>query len=73
MTELEKCLAGELYDCHSPEFIEAKARASEWCARYNSTPYSQRAERRKMLEDFLYQPSENEKERQVSDYGQNHY
>ena len=41
MTELEKCMAGEWYDCHSPEFIEAKARASEWCARYNATPYSQ--------------------------------
>lgn len=29
MTELEKCMAGEWYDCHSPEFIEARARALE--------------------------------------------
>jgi len=53
MTELEKCMAGEWYDCHSPEFIEAKARASEWCARYNATPYSRRSERRKMLEELF--------------------
>ena len=27
MTELEKCMAGEWYDCHAPEFIEGRARA----------------------------------------------
>jgi acetyltransferase-like isoleucine patch superfamily enzyme len=53
MTEKEKCMAGMLYDCHSPEFIAAKARASEWCARYNATPYSRRNERRKMLEELF--------------------
>ena len=53
MTEKEKCMAGMLYDCHSPEFIAAKARASEWCARYNATPYSRRSERRKMLEELF--------------------
>ena len=52
-TELEKCMAGEWYDCHDPYFIEAKAKASEWCARYNAIPYSRRGERRKMLEDFF--------------------
>lgn len=53
MTELEKCMAGEWYDCHAPEFIEGRARALEWCARYNATPYSQRSERRKMLEELF--------------------
>ena len=46
-------MAGEWYDCHAPEFIEGRARALEWCARYNATPYSQRSERRKMLEELF--------------------
>ena len=50
-TELEKCMAGECYDCHDPIFIERKAKASEWCARYNSTPYSQRSTRYAMLKE----------------------
>ena len=53
MTELEKCMAGEWYDCHSPELIEAKAKASEWCRRYNAIPYSRRNERRKMLDELF--------------------
>ena len=58
-TELEKCMAGELYDCHDPIFIARKARASEWCAKYNSTPYSQRNLRRKMLEKLFEAIGEN--------------
>ena len=50
-TELEKCMAGEWYDCHDPIFIERKAQASQWCARYNSTPYSQRSTRYAMLKE----------------------
>lgn len=53
MTEYEKCMAGECYDCHASEFIEGKARASDWCTRYNSVPYAQRSERRKMLEELF--------------------
>lgn len=52
-TEWEKCLAGELYDCHAPCFIEDKARASEWCARYNAVPYAQRHVRRAMLDELF--------------------
>jgi len=58
-TELEKCLAGECYDCHAPEFIAGKARASEWCARYNAVPYTRRAERRQMLEELFGSIGEN--------------
>jgi len=53
MTEWEKCMAGEWYDCHAPEFVEAKARASAWCARYNATPYVERDVRRQLLEELL--------------------
>ena len=58
-TELEKCMAGEWYDCHASEFIEGKARASDWCARYNAIPYSQRDERRRMLEELFGAVGEN--------------
>ena len=51
--ELEKCMAGEWYDCHDAIFIERKARASAWCAKYNAIPYARRAERRKMLDELF--------------------
>ena len=52
-TEIEKCLAGELYDCHAPEFLKGKVRASEWCARYNAIPYGRRTERRRMIDELF--------------------
>ncbi|MCQ2213266.1 MAG: sugar O-acetyltransferase [Bacteroidaceae bacterium] len=51
--ELEKCMHGELYDCHAPIFIERKAKAAEWCERYNSIPYARRSERKQMLGELL--------------------
>lgn len=53
MTELEKCLAGEFYDCHDGVFIESKARSAEWCERYNKTPYTSKAERYELLKEFF--------------------
>lgn len=50
-TELEKCMAGEWYNCHDRIFIERKAKASAWCLRYNSTPYSQRSSRYELLKE----------------------
>ena len=58
-TEMEKCLAGELYDCHARVFLEGKARATEWCGRYNAVPYARRAERREMLEELFGRVGEN--------------
>lgn len=55
MTENEKCLAGLLFDCHSPEFIDRKAKATEWMHRYNSLSYSERSLRYGMLKDQLAQ------------------
>ena len=51
MTEQEKCMAGELYDCHSSEFIEGKARATDWMQRYNALPYIERGKRYSMLKE----------------------
>lgn len=46
-------MAGEWYDCHDPIFIERKARASEWCERYNNVPYSLQATRYGMLKELF--------------------
>lgn len=59
MTELEKCLAGELYDYHDGIFIERKARASRWCEQYNSIPYSERGRRSAMLRELFGAVGEN--------------
>jgi acetyltransferase-like isoleucine patch superfamily enzyme len=52
-TELEKCMDGEWYDCHDKIFIERKAKASDWCMKYNSILYERRDERYKMLKDIF--------------------
>jgi len=51
MTEEEKCMAGELYDCHDAAFIARKARATEWMHRYNALAYDDRAGRYAMLRE----------------------
>ena len=35
-SEYEKCMAGEIYDCHDPMFISRNAKATEWMQRYNA-------------------------------------
>lgn len=52
-TELEKCMDGELYNCHDRIFIERKARASQWCACYNNLPYGDRNRRYEMLQELF--------------------
>ncbi|WP_302128856.1 maltose acetyltransferase domain-containing protein [Bacteroides congonensis] len=59
MTELEKCLAGEYYDCHDKVFLEMKAVATQWMQRYNSLPYEQRKERYSMLKELFGHVGEN--------------
>lgn len=53
MTELEKCMAGEFYDCHDAVFLNMKALATEWMQRYNSLPYDLRTERYAMLKELF--------------------
>lgn len=59
MTEPEKCMAGEMYDCHSPEFIDQKAVATRWMQQYNSLPYERRSERYSMLKTLFGGVGEN--------------
>lgn len=53
MTELEKCMAGQPYNCHDKIFIEMKAVATGWMQRYNLLPYGQRSERYAMLRELF--------------------
>lgn len=59
MTELEKCLAGEWYDCHDPVFLEFKNKAQRLLLQYNAQPYDRKAEKRQILEDMLGSIGEN--------------
>lgn len=49
MTEQDKCMAGKIYDCHNPVFLNRKARATDWMQRYNSLPYADRSKRYGMI------------------------
>lgn len=52
-TELEKCLAGEWYDCHDAIFMEFKTRARKLVKEYNSLPYEEKEKRREILEQLF--------------------
>ena len=49
MTELEKCLAGEIYDCHSEVFLEMKRQTRRLLKAYNALDYEQKEEKRALL------------------------
>lgn len=71
MTELEKCLAGEYYDCHDPVFLQMKAETRRYLARYNALDYGQKAEKRQILGQMLGGIGENVSVAQpfLCDYG----
>lgn len=52
-TELDKCLAGEWYDCHAPIFLEYKRKTHELLLRYNSLPYDSKAEKYALLKEMF--------------------
>ena len=45
MNELEKCMAGQYYDCHDPIFLEFKTRARELLKTYHALTYEQKEEK----------------------------
>lgn len=53
MTELEKCLAGEVYDCHAPVFLEYKARTRKLLAQYQSLSYEEKSEKYEVLQEMF--------------------
>jgi len=52
-TELEKCMAGEWYDCHDPVFTGFKAKARRLLAEYNAVAYDDKETRRALLKEML--------------------
>ena len=53
MTELEKCMAGEWYDCHDKVFLEFKNKTHRLLMKYNSLPYDHKEESRQVLKEML--------------------
>jgi maltose O-acetyltransferase len=53
MTEKEKMLAGELYDCGDPELMEIWNSGKNLMQKYNSLDYSNKTEQLKILDELL--------------------
>ena len=53
LTEKEKMLAGELYDCGDPELMELWYRGKNLAKQYNSLDYSDRAGQSRILDELL--------------------
>ncbi|MBD5533569.1 MAG: hypothetical protein HDQ98_15440 [Lachnospiraceae bacterium] len=51
--ELEKCLAGEWYDCHNPIFLEYKDTAGHLLKKYNALEYNQKKEKTSQIKSML--------------------
>jgi galactoside O-acetyltransferase/maltose O-acetyltransferase len=52
-TEMEKCLAGEWYDCHDKSFLELKSKTTDLLMKYNSLPYESKEEKYRILKEML--------------------
>lgn len=52
-TELEKCLAGEIYNCHDEIFLEFKNTARTLLTKYNSLPYDFKVEKSEVLQKLF--------------------
>ena len=53
MTEKEKMLSGELYDCGDPELMKIWISGKNLMQKYNSLDYSNKAEQSKILDELL--------------------
>lgn len=53
MTEKEKMLAGELYDCGDPELMKIWNNGKNLMLKYNSLDYSNKKEQLKILDELL--------------------
>lgn len=73
MTELEKCLGGEYYDCHNEVFLELKRNARKLLKEYHALQYEQKEEKREILQKLFGKIGENVSVGQpfICDYGCN--
>ena len=52
-SELEKCMAGEWYDCHDPVFLSFKNKTRELLLKYNSLSYNDKKEKYDTLKEMF--------------------
>lgn len=52
-TELEKCLAGEWYDCHDSIFLEFKEKSHRLLMKYNALPYERKEDKNAILKELF--------------------
>lgn len=74
-TELEKCMAGEKYNCHDKIFLEFKNTTRTLLAKYNSLPYDHKEEKREVLQRLFGNIGTNASVGSpfICDYGRNIY
>lgn len=53
MTELEKCMAGEYYNCHDKIFLNIKSHARKLLQEYNALAYEQKEEKISVLKQLF--------------------
>lgn len=53
MTELEKCLAGQYYNCHDKIFLNFKSHARKLLQKYNNLAYEETELKRSILKELL--------------------
>ncbi|MBQ9990359.1 MAG: sugar O-acetyltransferase [Lachnospiraceae bacterium] len=75
MTEFEKCMAGEWYDCHHEVFLEFKGQARSLLAEYHALSYEQKKEKTEVLKRLFGSIGSNVSVGApfICDYGRNIY
>ena len=75
MTELEKCMAGEYYNCHDKIFLDFKQTSRELLKKYHELQYEQKQEKTEILKQLFGQIGTNVSVGQpfICDYGRNIY
>lgn len=75
MTELEKCMAGEYYNCHDKIFLKFKQDARELLKKYHELSYEQKEEKTNILKQLFGRIGTNVSVGQpfICDYGRNIY
>lgn len=53
MTELEKCMAGEYYNCHDKIFLDIKSHARKLLQEYNALAYEQKEEKISVIKQLF--------------------
>ena len=73
MDELEKCMAGEYYNCHEKTFLDFKSHAAELLKVYNAFAYEQKEEKKAVLKELFGEIGENVSVGTpfICDYGRN--